>query len=65
MDWIISNLATILICLVLATLLTLAVVSIIRNHTKSGNGCSCGCSGCSYAKQCGSRSKEEENKITE
>ena len=51
LDWIIQNLANIVICLVLILAVTLAVVKLVRDKKAGRSSCGCGCSGCS--KTCG------------
>ena len=48
-----SNLATILVGAVVVAILTLVVVKLIRDKKRHVSSCSCGCSGCPGAKQCG------------
>jgi hypothetical protein len=58
-DWIIENLVSIIIVMLIAIAVVLSVMSIIRNRKK---GCSCGCEGCMYSDGC---SKAGRNKAEE
>ncbi|MCD8147967.1 MAG: FeoB-associated Cys-rich membrane protein [Clostridiales bacterium] len=50
MDWLISNLATVVIGLLLLVAVIFAVRALIKGHKHSG--CSGGCAGCSCAGKC-------------
>lgn len=52
---------TVIICIVLAAIVALAVISIIRDR-KKGKSCSCGCQNCAMSGMCHSaKNKNEEN----
>ena len=53
-NWILSNLSTIVVALVLLVI----VGFIIRNQVKTKNTCGCGCSGCSLSGSCHSTEKK-------
>ena len=57
LDWIIQNLANIVICLVLILAVTLAVVKLVRDKKagRSSCGCGCGCPDCSAHGTCSDR----------
>ena len=50
-NWIISNLATIIVGAIVFGVFIAIVISQIRKH-KKGGGCGCGCSGCSMSGTC-------------
>lgn len=58
--WIIENIASIIIVLVIATFAVIAVMSLIRNR-KKGKSCSCGCEGCAYSGNCSESGKKENS----
>ena len=53
LNFIVSNLATILVGAVVVAILALVVVKLIRDKKSHVSSCSCGCSGCPSAKQYG------------
>lgn len=53
LDWIVQNLANIVVCLVLLLAVTLAVVKLVRD--KRAGRSSCGCSGCPAHGACSGR----------
>ena len=55
LDWIIQNLANIVICLVLILAVTLAVVRLVRDKKAGRPSCGCGCSGCPAHGTCSGR----------
>ena len=52
LDWIIQNLANIVICLVLILAVTLAVVKLVRDKKAGRSSCGCGCADCAMQKSC-------------
>ena len=52
LDWIIQNLANIVICLVLILAVTLAVVKLVRDKKAGRSSCGCGCSCCPMEETC-------------
>ena len=52
LDWIIQNLANIVICLVLILAVTLAVVKLVRDKKAGRSSCGCGCSNCPMEGKC-------------
>lgn len=50
-DWIVQNIVSIVIVLVITVLFAVAVISLIRNGKKNKR-CSCGCEGCIYSSGC-------------
>ena len=59
--WLSENLITIAVCLVIAGLVVLAVISLMKNRKKGGK-CSCGCEGCVYSGSCSRPDKESPEK---
>lgn len=58
MSWLIQNLATIIICAVLIGVVTLIIVSMVRDKKKGKSSCGCGCSSCAMKDSChGKKSK--------
>ena len=58
MDFLIQNMGTIAVLLVLAVIVGL-IVNKLRKDKKSGKGgCGCGCSGCAMKDSCPSQKKE-------
>ena len=55
--WIIENIASIIIVLVIAAFAVIAVMSLIRKR-KKGKSCSCGCEGCAYSGNCSEPGKK-------
>ena len=57
LDWIVQNLANIVICLVLILAVTLAAVKLVRDKKagRSSCGCGCGCPDCSAHGTCSDR----------
>ncbi len=51
-SWIVSNLATIVICLVLAAVVCAVILSLLRAKKQGKTSCGCGCSGCPSAGIC-------------
>ena len=65
MQWLIENLGTIAVLLIVAAVSGAATFSIIRNRKKGGCSCGCGCNGCPNAGMChpnedGPSEKKEE-----
>ena len=59
--WITENIITIAVCLVIAGLVALALISMLKNR-KKGRNCSCGCEGCAYSGSCGEAGKRSLEK---
>ena len=51
-SWISQNLATIIICLVLALIVTLIIVGLVRDKKKGKSSCGCNCAHCAMAGSC-------------
>lgn len=52
LEFITANLATILICAILAAVVGLVVFSMVRNKKSGKSSCGCGCGGCAMKEQC-------------
>ncbi len=50
--WIAENIVTILICLVLALVVTAIIVKLIRDRRKGKSSCGCNCAHCAMAGSC-------------
>lgn len=50
--WIATNIATILICLVLVAIVTAIIVKLVRDHRKGKSSCGCNCAHCAMAGSC-------------
>ena len=50
--WLTAHLATVLICLVLAAIVDLILLSLIRDRKKGKSSCGCGCGGCPMNGSC-------------
>lgn len=53
MNWLLENIATIVVCIILG-IAVLATIRFLHRNRKEGKcaGCSCGCSGCPSEKKC-------------
>jgi FeoB-associated Cys-rich membrane protein len=58
MDWIITNISTILVSLVLVVLVTIVIRKLLEDKKKGVTSCGTSCSGCAMAGNC----KEFQNK---
>lgn len=52
LEFITANLATILICAVLAVVVGLVIRSMAKDKKSGKTSCGCGCSGCAMKDQC-------------
>ncbi len=50
--WLGENYATILICLVLALIVTAIIVSLVKDKKKGKTSCGCNCAHCAMAGSC-------------
>ena len=55
LDWIVQNLANIVVCLVLLLAVTLAVVKLVRDKKAGRSSCGSVCSGCPAHGACSGR----------
>ena len=58
MDFIIQNMGTIAVLLVLAVIVGLIVNKLCKDKKSGKGGCGCGCSGCAMKDSCPSQKKE-------
>ena len=52
MAWLIDNLATILISLLIAGIVTLIIVHAVRRRKAGKGSCGCNCASCAYGGSC-------------
>ena len=50
--WIAENLATIIICLVLAVIVAAIIIGLVRNNKQGKSSCGCNCAHCAMAGSC-------------
>ncbi len=55
LSWLITNLATIAVALVLAVTVGAIVARMVSNKKKGKSSCGCGCSGCAMKDACHSK----------
>ena len=55
-NWIARNLSTIIICLVLAAVVALIIVSLVKDKRKGKSSCGCSCGSCPMKNSCHSNS---------
>lgn len=55
LSWIVSNLATILICGVLLVVVAAIVLHLVRSKRKGKSSCGCGCADCAMNGACHSK----------
>ena len=61
MKWLIANLASIMILLVIVGVVALIIVKIINDKRKGRSSCSCGCGGCAMKGTCHSAKQTAES----
>ena len=52
LTWLMSNLATMVVCLILAAILGWIISTMVKNKKKGKSSCGCGCSGCAMSGMC-------------
>ena len=52
LEWIASNIATILICAALVAIVAAVIAGMVRNRKKGVSSCGCGCSDCPMSGSC-------------
>lgn len=52
MEWILDNLASIAVLLIVAAIITLIVIKMIKDKKSGKKNCSCGCGGCAFKDNC-------------
>ncbi|MCR4814193.1 MAG: FeoB-associated Cys-rich membrane protein [Lachnospiraceae bacterium] len=50
--WIVSNIGTIVVALIVAGVLTAIVISVVRDKKAGKSSCGCGCANCAMKGQC-------------
>ena len=60
--WILQNLATIIISLVLAAIVALIIVFLVKNKKKGKSSCGCNCAHCAMAGSCHSANQQKGKK---
>lgn len=60
LEWISTNIWTVLICAALIAVVTAIIVSIVRDKRKGKSSCGCNCAHCAMAGSChGTKNKSE------
>lgn len=57
LDWLIANLGSIIIALVLAVIIALIIIKMLKDKKNGKTSCGCGCSGCAMKDSCHSNKK--------
>lgn len=57
LSWFYSNLATIIVFLVVASVVGLVIFKMVSDKKKGKSSCSCGCGGCPMKDSCHSKSE--------
>lgn len=52
LNWIIENLANIIVCAIISVLMALIIVSMVKNKRKGKTSCGCNCGGCPDSGAC-------------
>ena len=52
MTWLMNNLSTIIVCIVLIAVVVLIINKMIKDKKKGKSSCGCGCSNCAMAGKC-------------
>lgn len=52
MDWILENIGTILVLLVVLLVIGGAIATVVKNKRSGKSGCGCGCANCALKGQC-------------
>lgn len=52
LTWLTENLATIIICMILAAVIVLVIISMVRRKKKGKSSCGCNCAGCPMNSSC-------------
>ncbi len=61
LEWLIANWANILIIALVIAILTLAVISMIRDKKAGKSSCGCNCANCAMAGKCHSNVKPKKS----
>ena len=60
--WLKTNIATVIICLVLIAVVAAIIVSLVRNKKKGKSSCGCNCAHCAMAGYCHSANQQKGKK---
>lgn len=52
LSWIAENIATVLICLFLAVMVSVIIAKLVKDKKKGKSSCGCGCANCAMAGSC-------------
>lgn len=52
LTWIAENIATVIICLVLAVIVAAVILKPVKDKKKGKSSCGCGCANCAMAGSC-------------
>lgn len=52
LNWIVANIGSIIVALVLVLIVTAIIVKMIRDKKRGKSSCGCGCAGCAFSKSC-------------
>ncbi|MCI8387181.1 MAG: FeoB-associated Cys-rich membrane protein [Clostridiales bacterium] len=52
LTWIVNNIATIIICAVLAVIVAAVVIKMVKDKRAGKSGCGCGCGSCPMSSSC-------------
>lgn len=55
MTWLMNNLSTIIVCIVLIAVVALIISKMVKDKKKGKSSCGCGCSNCAMAGKCHSK----------
>lgn len=55
MTWLINNLSTIIVCILLIAVVALIIGKMVKDKKKGKSSCGCGCSSCAMAGKCHSK----------
>ncbi len=62
MSWIIENIGTIVICLLLVAIVSAIIIRLIKNKKAGKSSCGCGCQSCAMAGACHAAGAEDMKK---
>lgn len=60
--WLSKNIATIIICLVLAVIVALIIYNLVKDKKKGKSSCGCNCAHCAMAGSCHSANQQKGKK---
>lgn len=65
MSWIIENMGTIVICLLLCAIVTAIIIRLIKNKKAGKSSCGCGCQNCAMSGACHAAGDQDMKKAEE